>query len=196
MKPLPEVEVICEQTPAEQALALRLVSETDLLRLKAIARLHARLLPADVTWSDLLQEAFARVLDGSRHAPPDVPLLAFLAGVMRSIKAEYWRRARREALQLPKLAAAALEAWEASAGEPVDPRSDVERGLQAMQELACIYHLFADDPQARQIIAGLAEERSPEEICESSGMTKTDYDSTRRRMRRLLLREGLRMGQK
>lgn len=141
---------------------MHLVSETDLLRLKAIARLHARLLPADVTWSDLLQEAFARVLDGSRNALPGVPLLAFLGGVMRSIKAEYWRRARREALQ----------------------------------ELAVIYHLFADDPQACHIIAGLAEERSPEEICESCGMSKTDYDSTRRRMRRLLLREGLRTRQK
>ncbi len=196
MKPLPRFEVLCEQTPAEQALALHLVTETDLLRLKAIARLHARLLPPEVTWSDLLQEAVARVLDGSRYAPPGVPLLAFLAGVMRSIKAEYWRRARREALQLPKLAAAALEAWDASAGEPIDPRSDMERGLEALQELAVIYQLFADDPHACHIIAGLAEERSPEEICESCGMSKTDYDSTRRRMRRLLLREGLRMRQK
>lgn len=196
MNRLPRFEVICESTPAEQALSLRLVTETDLLRLKAIARLHSRVLPPDVTWSDLLQEAFARVLDGSRRQPPDLPVLPFLAGVMRSLKAEYWRRARREALQLPKLAAAALEAWEAGGGEPIDPRPEVERSLQAMQELAAIYDLFADDRQARQVIAGLAEERTPEEICEGCGMSKTDYDSTRRRMRRVLLREGLRMTQK
>jgi DNA-directed RNA polymerase specialized sigma24 family protein len=196
MNPLPRFEVICESTPAERALALRLVTETDLLRLKAIARLQSRALPPDVTWSDLLQEAFARVLDGSRHQPPGLPVLPFLAGVMRSIRAEHWRRARREALQLPKLAAAALEAREAHGGEPSDPRSAVERDLEAMQELAAIYQLFADDPQARQVIAGLAEERTPEEICQSGGMSKTDYDSTRRRMRRVLLREGLRMTQK
>lgn len=193
MNPMQRYEVICESTPAEQALGLRLVTETDLLRLKAIARLHARLLPPDTGWSDLLQEAFARVLDGSRRQPPGLPILPFLAGVMRSLKTEYWRRARREALNLPKLRA---EVADSGGAGPVDPRAEVERGLQAMQELAAIYHLFADDSQARQIIAGLAEERTPEEICESCSMSKTDYDSTRRRMRRALLREGLRMRQK
>lgn len=44
---------------AETALALELVTEVDLLKLKAIARLHARGLPPDVSWDDLLQEAFA-----------------------------------------------------------------------------------------------------------------------------------------
>jgi len=195
MNPMPRYEVICESTPAEQALALRLVTETDLLRLKAIARLHARLLPPDIGWSDLLQEAFARVLDGSRRQPPGLPVLPFLAGVMRSLKTEYWRRARREALNLPKLRTE-LEVADSGGAGPVDPRAEVERGLQAMQELAAIYHLFVDDNRARQIIAGLAEERTPEEICESCSMSKTDYDSTRRRMRRALLREGLRMRQK
>lgn len=195
MNPMPRYEVICESTPAEQALALRLVTETDLLRLKAIARLHARLLPPDIGWSDLLQEAFARVLDGSRRQPPGLPVLPFLAGVMRSLKTEYWRRARTEALNLPKLRTE-LEVADSGGTGPLDPRAEVERGLQAMQELAAIYHLFVDDNQARQIIAGLAEERTPEEICERCSMSKTDYDSTRRRMRRALLREGLRMRQK
>jgi hypothetical protein len=53
-------------TPADAALTLKVVSESDLLRLKTIARIYARGLPADVGWADLLQEAFARVLDGSR----------------------------------------------------------------------------------------------------------------------------------
>jgi DNA-directed RNA polymerase specialized sigma24 family protein len=192
MEPAQRFDVICDKTPAEQALVLQLVTETDLLRLKAIARLHARGLPADVSWSDLLQEAFARVLDGSRHHPEGLPMLPFLAGVMRSIKAELCRRARTEALHLPKLLAD-LERGAAGSGEPFDPAFTVERGFAAMQELAVIYRLFAADPQACQVIAGLADERSPEEICQACGMSKTDYDSTRRRMRRVLLREGLRL---
>jgi DNA-directed RNA polymerase specialized sigma24 family protein len=195
MNPLPRFDLICEETPAERALALRLVTETDLLRLKAIARLHARLLPADIGWSDLLQEAFARVLDGSRRQPPGLPLLPFLAGVMRSIKAEYGRRARRETRHPPE-EHGSLEIQGDRGAEPPDPRSNVERSLEAMQELAAICDLFAGDPQARQVICGLAEERSPEEICERGSMSKTDYDSTRKRMRRVLLREGLRTGQK
>jgi hypothetical protein len=103
---------------------------------------------------------------------------------MRSIKAEHWRRARNEARQLPKL----LTELEAADAYP-------ERSVIAIQELVLIDQLFSDDARALQVILGLAEERSPEEICASYDMSKTDYDSTRRRIRRVLLREGLRLPQ-
>src|ERR1700722_4746096 len=120
-------EALCEKTPAAQALALKLVTEGDLLRLKVIARLHARGLPPEISWTDLLQEAFARVLDGSRRRPEGLPMVPFLAGVMRSIKAELWRRARREALQIPKLLAE-LEVNPAS-GEVATAIPNPERNL-------------------------------------------------------------------
>jgi hypothetical protein len=65
--------------------ALAALSEEDLLRLRAIARLRARSLPGGMSWSDLLHEAVLRALTGARPWPPGVPLLAFLAGVMRSL---------------------------------------------------------------------------------------------------------------
>src|SRR6476620_6841755 len=55
--------------PSHTALALELVTEMDLLRLKSIARLYARGLPPDVAWDDLLQEAITRVLTGKRVRP-------------------------------------------------------------------------------------------------------------------------------
>ena len=183
-----------EVTPAARALELKLVTEVDLLRLKVIARLHARGLPPHIDWSDLLQEAFARMLDGSRRRPDGVPLVAFLAGVMRSIKAEHWRRAHREAAQLPKLLAQ-LESTDSQDEEACDPSPGPERRLIATQELALIDQLFADDTRALQVIRGLADGRSPEEICASYDLSKTDYDSTRKRIRRVLLREGLRLPQ-
>jgi RNA polymerase sigma-70 factor (ECF subfamily) len=76
--------------------ALAALSEEDLLRLRAIARLRARSLPGDMSWSDLLHEAVLRALTGARPWPPGVPLLAFLAGVMRSLCDEQWRRHRRQ----------------------------------------------------------------------------------------------------
>jgi RNA polymerase sigma-70 factor (ECF subfamily) len=188
------LDAFVETTPAAKALALELVTEADLLRLKVIARLHARDLPPTISWSDLLQEAFARVIDGSRRQPKDVPLVAFLAGVMRSIKAQHWRRARKEAMQLPKLLAE-LAADDAQEDETHDSNSDPERSLIALQELARIDQLFADDVRALQVILGLAEGHSPEAICASYDMSKTDYDSTRKRIRRVLLREGLRLEQ-
>jgi DNA-directed RNA polymerase specialized sigma24 family protein len=180
--------------PAEQALALNLVTDADLLRLKTIARLHARGLPADVGWADLLQEAFTRVLNGARRRPEGVPMVAFLAGVMRSIKAEHWRRALREARSV-RLAQAPDETVAGDEPALLDLAPDPERTLIVLEELAAVDRLFADDPIALQIIAGLGEGLSAEEIRAACKLSKTAYDSGRKRMRRVLFREGLRLEQ-
>jgi DNA-directed RNA polymerase specialized sigma24 family protein len=181
------------KTPAAQALALNLVTAMDLLRLKSVARLYARGLPPEVGWADLLQEAFARVLDGSRKCPEGLPMTAFLAGVIRSIRTEHWRRARKRAARLPQMLAE-LDPGGNLQGEAGDPTPDPERSLIAMQLLTEIYRLFAEDPRALQVMEGLFEGLLPEQIRAKYDMSKTDYDSTRKRMRRALLREGLRWG--
>jgi RNA polymerase sigma-70 factor (ECF subfamily) len=163
----------------------------DLLRLKAIARIHARGLPPDVSWSDLLQEALARVLNGSRQVPNDIPLEVFLSGVMRSIRGEYWRRMQRDAQH--RRASEDSQETAANEADVLDPAPDPERALLAQQELEAIGTLFADDPIALQIIVGLGDGLSAEEIRAACGLTKTEYDSARKRMRRALLREGLRV---
>ena len=176
--------------PAERALALNLVGEMDLLRLKTIARLYARGLPPDVAWDDLLQEALTRVLVGSRRQPEGVTMVAFVAGIMRSLKAEHWRRALKgssghDALRIDQASNESREV------ELRDPAPEPERWLCARQELTAIEALFVHDPMALKIIAGLSEGHSAEQIRVATGMSKTDYDSARRRMRRALLREGL-----
>lgn len=178
------------RSPAAQALERNLVTRMDLLRLKAIARLYARGLPPEVGWSDLLQEAFARLLDGSRKRPAGLALTTFLGGVMRSLRAQHCRRARQFSSRLP-WASAELDPGEVGS-EICDPAPDPERNLAALQELARIERLFRDDQRARQVIQGLYEGCSPEEICSRYDLSKAEYDSTRRRMRRIPLREGLR----
>jgi RNA polymerase sigma-70 factor (ECF subfamily) len=180
------------KTPAAQALASNLITRMDLLRLKAVARLHARGLPPEAGWADLLQEAFARVLDGSRKCPDGLPMVAFMAGVIRSIRSEYCRRARRAAARTPRILADLDLAGPQN--EASDPTPDPERSLIAMQQLAEITRLFAGDLRALQIIEGLFDGWSPEQIRVRYDMSKTEYDSTRKRMRRALLREGLRWG--
>ena len=59
-------------TPAQAALALELIDQMDLLRLKSIARMYARGLPPEVAWDDTLQEALTRVIAGSRQRPEGV----------------------------------------------------------------------------------------------------------------------------
>jgi len=176
--------------PAQTALGLDLVSQMDLLRLKTIARLYARGLPPDVAWDDLLQEALTRVIIGSRLRPEGITTVAFVAGILRSLRAQYWRRATRQSGSNDTLR---IDHASDESLAPVlpDPAPGPERALSGRQELAAIKQLFADDPAALKVIDGLGEGLSAEQIRRVTRMSKTDYDSTRRRMRRALLREGL-----
>jgi len=176
--------------PAQTALALDLVSQTDLLRLKSIARVYARGLPPEVTWEDMLQEALTRVLVGSRLRPEGVTMVAFVAGILRSLRADYWRRAVRASGNSDTVRID-HESAESLAVVLSDPTPGPERALVALQELTAIQHLFAADPTALQIIDGLGKGLSAEQIRRSLGLSRTDYDSARKRMRRTLLREGL-----
>jgi RNA polymerase sigma-70 factor (ECF subfamily) len=174
--------------PTQTALALELISKMDLLRLKAIARLYGRGLPPEVTWDDLLQEAFTRVLVGTRRPPPGVKTVAFLAGVMLSLRSEHRRRARRRSSGRTVRIGDVEEPREV---ELSDPDPGPERLLSVRQELSAIKELFADDALALQIICGLSKGLTAEQIRVGAGISRTDYDSARKRMRRRLLREGL-----
>jgi RNA polymerase sigma-70 factor (ECF subfamily) len=192
MRPLRDARVF---GPAETALALNLVSELDLLRLKSLARWHARGLPPDVSWEDLLQEALTRMLTGARHRPEGVTMVAFIAGIMRSLRAEHWRRVmfrhgEVEGLRIDHATGASRDI------ELSDPAPNPERALSARQEVNAITRLFAGDDLALKIIAGLSEGMSAEQIRMAYGISRTDYDSARKRMRRTLLREGLTCGSK
>jgi RNA polymerase sigma-70 factor (ECF subfamily) len=176
--------VTVDNTTVDIARAIHSLSDTDLVRLKALARLWTRGLPPCVGWADVLHEAIARALDGSRKWPPDVPILAFLSGIMRSICDHQWRRARRELEVLVR--DEDLVDLCASAISP-----NPERMVAAAQSLAAVDRLFASDPLALKIIAGLAEGLTPTEICKLHAMSEREYDTTRKRMRRALLRCGL-----
>jgi RNA polymerase sigma-70 factor (ECF subfamily) len=157
--------------------ALAALSEEDLLRLHEIARLRARSLPDGMSWSDLLHEAVLRALTGARPWPPGVSLLAFLAGVMRSLCDEQWRRHRRQDR---------LPAPHDSGGA-----DDPERACAAAEALAGIQRLFASDEAALKVITGLISGMAAEEIRRHYNLTAVKYDTTRRRIRRTLMRHGL-----
>ena len=164
--------------PRDLRAALAALPQDDLLRLRAIARLRARVLPSGVSWSDLLHEAVLRALSGTRPWPPGVPLVAFLAGVMRSLCDEQWRRRRlQDSLSPPP--------------DSTSPADDPERAYAASQTLADIHRLFASDAAATKVITGLLGGMAPEEIRRHYGLTTVEYDTARRRMRRAMLRHGL-----
>jgi len=186
-RPNSPVETVGDNTVAT-ARAIHALSDVDLVRLKALARVWTRGLPGGLGWADVLNEAIARALDGSRRWSPGVPLLAFLSGVMRSICDDHWRRARRDVMLLVR-----REDFgdQSALGEETESPPDPERVLVAGQALAAVYRLFAADPPALKIIAGLADGLTANEICQAYGMSEREYDTARKRMRRAVLRSGL-----
>lgn len=124
---------------ADVAAAIDALSDIELVRLKALARLWSRNLPVGLGWSDILHEAITRVLDGSRPWPPDVPVLAFLSGVMRSICNDHWRRARLEQRLLVSRDDPDQRSWP---GDEADEVPDPERVLAAAQMLTNVYRPF------------------------------------------------------
>ncbi|MGJ4940311.1 sigma-70 family RNA polymerase sigma factor [Bradyrhizobium sp. HKCCYLS1011] len=173
------------RTAADAASAIQALSETDLVRLKALAQLWSRGLPAGLSWVDVLHEAIVRVLDGSRVWPLGVPILAFLSGVMRSICDDYWRRVRHEQRLL---VSRDDHSQGGPAAEPVDELADPERVAVAVAGLAEVFRLFAGDPVALKIIDGMANGLKAKDICGAYNISALDYDTARRRMRRRLLR--------
>ena len=177
--------VVTDGSQRDVSEALGALSGNDLLRLRALAKLRARGLPGGVAWSDLLHEAIVRALEGTRRWPPNVPLLAFLAGIMRSLCDEQWRRRRREGRHLQTEGAG--EATVSAFAFSIDP----ERDYAAAETLASLDMLFAHDVQALKVIAGVSAGLVAGEIQVQYGLTSIEYDTARRRMRRTLLRHGL-----
>src|SRR3974390_2860328 len=171
--------VVAEEPSRDVAAALGAMSNAELLRLNALARLWTRGMPGTLSWADVLQEAIARALDGSRKWPLGVPILAFLSGVMRSICDDHWRQHAREARVIVQGADAAdLLAENVNAASP-----DPERLVAAAQALSDIHQMFAGDYAALKIIAGLADGLTASEICDTYKLSQREYDTTRKRMR-------------
>jgi hypothetical protein len=55
--------IVAEEPSRDVAAALAALSNAELLRLNALARLWTRGMPDTLSWADVLQEAIARALD-------------------------------------------------------------------------------------------------------------------------------------
>lgn len=163
-----------EPEERDAADAIRALGDADLARLRALAHLRARSLPG-LDWSDLLNEAIVRALDGTRRWPAGVPIVAFLAGTMRSLEHDHRRR-----MALERAWRDGAEAEAATAGP--------EEAVVAMQAFGAILAAFSGDETVLRIVEGLAAGRPAAEIRALHGLSEKQYDSARKRLRRTLLR--------
>ena len=136
---------------------------------------------------DLLNEAIARLLGGSRRWPRKVSLVVFLRETMRSIADSYLNRLdkRKEVPESAVLADA--ETGDGIVEAAPDVSMEPEARTLASETLAHIEDLFSRDEDAMTLISGLAEGKSPSEIQIETGMDARRYATTRRRVRRRVI---------
>lgn len=184
---MPSIKPVENYASAQQvARALVGLSPADKARLRHAAQLRCLGL-AGTSWEDLVSEAAARALSGSRRWPAEVPFIAFMIQTVRSIASEEWNRMSSLGETLESDIQAANDNRQDSVmAELATDTSTPERIAQSRSALQEIEGLFSDDPEALNVLRGLALGHSPEETQAEFHMSAVSYSSTQRRIRRTL----------
>jgi DNA-directed RNA polymerase specialized sigma24 family protein len=170
----------------EARTAITRLGGSDFRRLGQIAKIRAAPI-VGLGWEDLLNEALVRVLGGRRPWPLNVPIIAFIAQVMRSIASDYGRSAK--ATNLISGDADGKAAWERVPDEA--PQAD--SALVARQSLDAIYGLFSDDADVLALLSGIECQETAAETTLRTGIGAKAYDAARKRFARgieRLVRQG------
>jgi hypothetical protein len=176
-------------SPAEVGTACKRLTVAEHLRLRQIARIAMHGAPFTAP-GDLIAEAIGTAFlaaqgEGGRRWPRKVPFMSYLVMTMRGIasdarRAIRWRTLREifdsdddelkgritDLLSVPSVE----EIW-----------TDEEEGRRREEFLRA--H-FRDDPEILAILDGISKGFTAPEIRKKEGMTDTEYDSARRRLRR------------
>lgn len=181
-------------SPEEVRERISQLREPDILKLLELA--HAQLYKSGALapMEELLSESVSRILSGRRNWRRDMDTVPFLFGVMKSISDEFLKR-REASLVIPESDIPGAD----PSGEGLlerstrdDPKLSVqERAISAQEKLRRVEELFNDDELAQQVVLGRAEGWSPEEVQKEFNMTKTEYASASKKIRRRFLKEGL-----
>ena len=162
--------------------AIEDLQKSDFAKLMLIARSFARkrrLNAADAEPEDLLQEAIAKTLDGRRRWSREVSIVRHLDRVMESDSGHLAERRTleakrgREHMYDPDLLP-----------EPASLEPSPEASVRNRDALDNVLTSFAGDEQALQLIRLKGDDLSASEIRHQLGMSKTEYDTVTKRIRR------------
>jgi hypothetical protein len=152
--------------------AILSLSDGEKTALVKIARIYARKRNTPYDHEDLLGEAYTRIIDERRKWPRGEPATKFIGGVIVSIAWEW-----RNSVEVNE----ELEAGDKGAEEQSTiARIDTKRMLD----------LFGDDLAAQRLMVAMLEGARGEELQHLSGLTSTEYESKRKKIRRRLERFG------
>lgn len=173
-------------TVEEVALALRGLPPSDLLRLEQYAKIRTMGL-GWLAWDDLLQETVMRALSGERRWPKHVPFVVFMRETLRSLAHEEVRRR----IEGPVTTAADFEVggdggWSSLIEQHPDGSTGPVDRIAADQALDAIFNQFSDDAEVKALLMGLTRGLTPDECCTESKITRTQFESAQKRLRRYI----------
>src|ERR1700682_1377568 len=168
-------------TREEIDAAIAALTDTELVRLQRfasarIARIGAAADGRD--YGELVSESYRRVL-GSRSWNKDVAFVNHMFGTIRSVSSAWAEGFKRELEAGRNLISGKFDIRtdRATAGMAVSREVDAERSLLARNLLDHVKQLFADDPLARDIIAGWEAELDGPAIREIVGVDQNGFDA-------------------
>jgi RNA polymerase sigma factor (sigma-70 family) len=149
---------------------------------------------------DLIQEAFTRILDGTRHWYKDngVSFTDWLVGAIYSIASEWAGHRERNKMQPDYALLESVLAKTDDDGKTVSPFDGIreprlnaeEKLIDAKREAECkalaekIEAAFADDEKASILLMGFQDGMSGPEIRAEFGTSEKEYRTTMRRIQR------------
>ena len=119
-----------------------------------------------------------------RHWNGDVDFVWHLTEAMRSISTSWKRQAEKEADLILELPVHDAEGHEQSSLENLASREAApDRNLIAKAEVARIFRMFTDDPEATQVLQGWYNGLKPNEIRQKYGLDEKRFAAAKKRIR-------------
>jgi DNA-directed RNA polymerase specialized sigma24 family protein len=181
----PSMEEIA--TTEEIIAAIECLSEVQLYKMDRFARYRVRGLgrkSAGRDHEDLIREAMTASLTGVRRwKKAKVDFFGHLVAVMRSISSHWGESFTADEPYLESELSRDESAPTVIADRACET-PDAERRLAAKEELRRIEERFSDDPTVPLILSGFEQGLSAAEIQMANGISKNDYESALKRLRR------------
>lgn len=170
-------------------------TEADWMKLRGIASNHLWKTGIDDP-DELINETIRRLIDGERNWPINIPFVPFMMNAMSSVADGIRGLKSQTAVSLAS-----------SLADPNDPFDDdpmdrfasdcpspeniliaEEARKEASAALANIRKHFSEDEEVEWILMGIEDETKPDDVRQMSGMSLTQYETGRKRLRRGLAR--------
>lgn len=175
--------------------ALHALTEADWMKLRGFASGHLWKTGIDEP-DELVNETIRRLADGDRNWPTNIPFVPFMMNAMRSV-ADGIRGLKSQTAV--GLASSLADPDDLFGDDPMDrfasDRPTPEEALiidearkEATASLNRIRDHFGEDEEVEWILMGIEDGVKPEDVRQMSGMSLTQYETGRKRLRRGLAR--------